>query len=115
MEPDLGASAPADKPLQPPAITLQEDPRRNQITKKYDLPATPCQRFMADTGTMKKAVKRKMAGVHNLMNPATIPRQIQSLAGKLLLTLTTAKQGPKNQPSLRARSHDSTKKTPRAS
>ncbi|RAN69326.1 transposase [Bacillus sp. SRB_336] len=85
-----------------------------KITKKYDLPATPYQRVLADTGTVKKTVKTKLAKENKPLNPAAIQRQIQSLAGELL-TLTTAKQGPKNQPSLRALSNDSTKKTTRAS
>ncbi|PYI63878.1 integrase [Arthrobacter livingstonensis] len=85
-----------------------------KITKRYDLPATPYQRVLADTGTVKKTVKTKLAKENKPLNPAAIQRQIQSLAGELL-TLTTAKQSPKNQPSLRALSNDSTKKTTRAS
>lgn len=85
-----------------------------KITKKYDLPATPYQRVLADTGTVKKTVKTRLAKENKPLNPAAIQRQIQHLASELL-TLTTAKQGPKNQPSLRALSNDSTKKATRAS
>lgn len=85
-----------------------------KITKTYDLPATPYQRVLADTGTVKKTVKTKLTREDKPLNPAAIQRQIQSFAGKLL-TLTTAKQGPKNQASLRVLSNDSTKKGPRAS
>lgn len=85
-----------------------------KITKKYDLPATPYQRVLADTGTVKKAVKTKLARENKPLNPAAIQRQLQHLASELL-TLTTAKQGPKNQPALRALSNDSTKKPKRAS
>ena len=85
-----------------------------KITKKYDLPATPYQRVLANTGTVKKAVKTKLVRENKPLNPAAIQRQLQSLASQLL-TLTTAKQGPKTQPSLRALSNDSTKKPTRAS
>ena len=85
-----------------------------KITKKYDLPATPYQRVLADTGTVKKTVKTKLARENKPLNPAAIQRQLQHLASELL-TLTTAKQGPKTQPSLRALSNDSTKKPTRAS
>lgn len=85
-----------------------------KITKTYDLPATPYQRVLDDKGTVKKTVKTKLIRENKPLNPAAIQRQIQSLTSELL-TLTTAKQGPKNQPSLRAISNDSTKKTTRAS
>lgn len=73
-----------------------------KITKTYDLPATPYQRVLADTGTLKKTVKAKLTRENKPLNPAAI----QSLTTELL-TLTTAKQGPKKQPSLRALSNDS--------
>lgn len=47
-----------------------------KITKKYDLPATPYQQVLASTGTVRKAVKTKLAKVNTPSNPAAIQRQV---------------------------------------
>jgi hypothetical protein len=85
-----------------------------KTTKKYDLPAAPYTRVLADTGIVRKAVKTRLAKENQPLNPAAIQRQIQALAADLL-TLTTAKRGPKPAPSPRASSGDSSKPAIRAS
>jgi hypothetical protein len=85
-----------------------------KMIKKYDLPATPYTRVLADKGTVAKAVKAKLKTENKPLNPAQIQRQIQALAAQLL-TLTTAKQGAKMKPIIRAKSNDSTKHASRAS
>ncbi len=85
-----------------------------KTTKKYDLPATPFQRVLADNGTVAKAVKANLKTENKPLNPAQIQRQIQALAAQLL-TLTTAKQGATMKPIIRAKSNDSTKQASRAS
>ena len=65
-----------------------------KITKKYDLPATPYERVLTDEGTVRKVVKAKLKRENKPLNPAAIQRQVQALCSELL-TLTTAKQGPK--------------------
>ncbi len=85
-----------------------------KTTKKYDLPATPYSRVLAGSGIVRKAVKTRLAKENKPLNPAAIQRQIQALADELL-TLTTAKRGPKPAASPRASSHDSTKRATRAS
>lgn len=85
-----------------------------KITKKYDLPATPYARVLADEGTVRKLVKTRLKRENKPLNPAAIQRQVQALCTELL-TLTTAKQAPKSQPTIRALSNDSTMKTTRAS
>ena len=85
-----------------------------KITKKYDLPATPYERVQVNEGTVRKAVKAKLKRENKPLNPAAIQRQVQALCSELL-TLTTAKQGPKNQPAIRALSNDSSIGTMRAS
>ena len=85
-----------------------------KITKTYDAPATPYQRVLADTGTVTKATKARLKRENRPLNPAAIQRQIQALCRELL-TLTTAKQGPKKQPTIRAKSNDSTNQPRRAS
>jgi len=85
-----------------------------KTTKKYDLPAAPYTRVLADTGIVRKAVKTRLAKENQPLNPAAIQRQIQALAADLL-TLTTAKRGPKPAPSPRASSGDSSKPATRAS
>lgn len=85
-----------------------------KISKKYDAPATPCQRALADTGTVRKAVKTKLARENKPLNPAAIQRQVQALCAELL-ALTTAKQGTKPTPAIRAKSNDSTNQSSRAS
>lgn len=85
-----------------------------KISKKYDRPATPYQRVLADEGTVRKGVKAKLNRENKPLNPAAIQRQVQALCSELL-TLTTVKQGPKNQPTIRAKSNDSTMKATRAS
>ncbi|MGI8613250.1 MAG: integrase catalytic domain-containing protein [Nocardioidaceae bacterium] len=82
--------------------------------KKYDLPATPYTRVLADDGTVLKAVKTSLTKENKPLNPAAIQRQIQALAAELLV-LTTAKRGPKTTPDTRALSRDSTKPATRAS
>lgn len=82
--------------------------------KKYDLPATPYTRVLADDGTVLKAVKTSLTNENKPLNPAAIQRQIQALAAELLV-LTTAKRGPKTTPATRALSRDSTKPATRAS
>jgi hypothetical protein len=85
-----------------------------KITKTYDAPATPYQRVLADTGTVAKATKARLKRENRPLNPAAIQRQIQALCTELL-TLTTAKQGPKKQPAIRAKSNESTNQPRRAS
>jgi transposase InsO family protein len=85
-----------------------------KITKKYDLPATPYERVLADEGTVRKVVKAKLKRENKPLNPAAIPRQVQALCSELL-TLTTAKQGPRSQPTIRAQSNDSSIRATRAS
>ena len=85
-----------------------------KVSKKYDPPATPYQRVLADTGTVSKATKARLKGENRPLNPAAIQRQIQALSAELL-TLTTAKQSPKTRPAIRAKSNDSTMKATRAS
>ncbi|WP_216639963.1 integrase catalytic domain-containing protein [Arthrobacter sp. QXT-31] len=85
-----------------------------KVTKTYDAPATPFQRVLADTGTVTKATKARLKRENRPLNPAAIQRQIQALCTELL-TLTTAKQGPKKQPAIRAKSNDSTNQPRRAS
>lgn len=85
-----------------------------KITKKYDRPATPYQRVLAAEGTVRPNEKAKLKRENKPLNPAAIQRQIQALCAELL-TLTTAKQGPKSQPTIRAKSNDSTMKATRAS
>ncbi|MHA7292240.1 DDE-type integrase/transposase/recombinase, partial [Arthrobacter sp. MDT3-24] len=77
-----------------------------KISKKYDRPATPYQRVLADEGTVRQSVKAKLKRENKPLNPAAIQRQVQALCAELL-TLTTAKQGPKSQPPIRAQSSDS--------
>lgn len=85
-----------------------------KVTKTYDAPATPYQRVLADTGTVSKATKGRLKRENRPLNPAAIQRQIQALCTELL-TLTTAKQGPKKQPAIRAKSNESTNQPRRAS
>lgn len=85
-----------------------------KITKKYDLPATPYERVLTDEGTVRKVVKAKLKRDNKPLNPAAIQRQVQALCSELL-TLTTAKQGPKRQPTIRAQSNDSSISATRAS
>ena len=85
-----------------------------KTTKKYDRPATPYQRILADKGTVRKTVKTRLDRENQPLNPAAIQRQIQALAAELL-TLTTSKQAAKSKPSTRALSNDSSKKGTRAS
>ncbi|WP_248759452.1 DDE-type integrase/transposase/recombinase [Pseudarthrobacter sp. SSS035] len=85
-----------------------------KITKKYDLPATPYERVLADEGTVRKVVKAKLKRENKPLNPAAIQRQVQALCSELL-TLTTTKQGPKSQPTIRAQSNDSSIRATRAS
>lgn len=85
-----------------------------KITKKYDLPATPYQRVLSDKGTVRQTVKTKLKRENKPLNPAAIQRQVQALCAELL-TLTTAKQSRKNQPTIRAQSNDSSMKATRAS
>jgi hypothetical protein len=85
-----------------------------KITKTYDAPKTPFQRVLADTGTVRKAVKNRLTRENQPLNPAAIQRQIQALTGQLL-TLTTSKKGPTAQPSSRALTNDSTNQPSRAS
>ena len=85
-----------------------------KISKKYDQPATPFQRVLADTGTVARDVKTLLKRENRPLNPAAIQRQVQALCAELL-TVTTAKQGPKAQPAIRAKSNDSTNQPRRAS
>jgi hypothetical protein len=85
-----------------------------KVTKTYDTPATPYQRILTDTGTVTKATKARLKRENRPLNPAAIQRQIQTLCTELL-TLTTAKQGARKQPSIRAKSNESTNQPRRAS
>ena len=76
-----------------------------KMIKKYDLPATPYTRVLADKGAVAKAVKANLKTKNKPLNPAATQRQIQALAAEQL-TLTTAKQGPRMAPSTWALSHD---------
>ncbi|WP_205630584.1 hypothetical protein [Pseudarthrobacter sulfonivorans] len=85
-----------------------------KTTKKYDLPATPYQRVLADKGTVRKTDKTRLGRENQPLNPAAIQRQIQALTAELL-TLTTSKQAAKPKPATRALPNDSTKTATRAS
>ena len=85
-----------------------------KISKTYDRPATPFQRVLADTRTVSRDVKTRLRRENKPLNPAAIQRQIQALSAELL-TLTTAKQGTKPQPAIRAKPNDSTIHPRRAS
>src|SRR5699024_6083294 len=85
-----------------------------KITKKYDKPATPFERVLADQGTVSTKVKTHLTAENKPLNPAATQREIQALCAELL-TLTTSKKSPKPRPSIRAKPHDPTKKTTRAS
>ena len=85
-----------------------------KIRKKYDKPATPYQRAIADEGTVRATVKTKLTQENRPLNPAAIQRQIQALTTELL-TLTTSKRGSKTQPAIRAKSNDSTTQSKRVS
>ena len=85
-----------------------------KISKRYDRPATPYQRVLADEATVEKAIKAELELENRALNPAAIQRQIQALTGELL-TLTTSKQGAKTQPAMRAKSNDSSTRARRAS
>ena len=85
-----------------------------KISKKYDTPATPFKRVLADTGTVSREAKTRLRRENKPLNPAAIQRQIQALCAELL-TLTAAKQSPKPQPAIRAKPNDSTKHPRRAS
>jgi hypothetical protein len=85
-----------------------------KVRKKYDAPATPHQRTLADKGTVRKVVKNRLIRENEPLNPAAIQRQLQATMNRLFV-LTTSKQGPKPKPAMRASSSDSTKTTKRAS
>jgi hypothetical protein len=85
-----------------------------KITKTYDAAKTPFQRVLDDSGTVRKAVKTRLARENEPLNPAAIQRQIQAITTELL-TLTTSKKGPKAKPSRRALSNDSANQSTRAS
>ncbi|MBO1269819.1 hypothetical protein [Arthrobacter cavernae] len=85
-----------------------------KVLKKYDTPATPFQRVLAEAGAVTTAAKARLARENKLLNPAAIQRRIQALTAELL-TLTTTKQGPPAKPVIRAQSNDSSKKATRAS
>ncbi|WP_035782950.1 integrase catalytic domain-containing protein, partial [Arthrobacter sp. H14] len=85
-----------------------------KITKKYDKPATPYQRVIADEGTVLKKVKTKLTRENKPLNPAKLQREIQALTAELL-TLATAKRGPKTQTAIRTKSNDSANRSSRAS
>jgi hypothetical protein len=85
-----------------------------KISKKYDQPATPVQRVLADKGTVTPDVKRRLKRQNKPLNPAAIQRQIQALCAQLLI-LTTAKHSATPQPAIRAKSNDSTIRPRRAS
>lgn len=85
-----------------------------KITKTYDTPKTPFRRVLDDQGTVRKAVKTRLARENEPLNPAAIQRQIQALTAQLL-TLTTSKKGPATKPTSRAFSNESTNQATRAS
>lgn len=85
-----------------------------KVSKKYDAPATPYQRALADTDTVRKAVKTKLTKENKPLNPAALQRQVQALCAELL-ALTTAKQKAKPSPAVRAKPNDSTNQSSRAS
>ena len=85
-----------------------------KISKKYDAPATPYQRVLADGGTVRKAAQTRLTKENTPLNPAAIQRRVQALCAELL-ALTTAKQGTKPLPAIRAKSNDSTNRSKRAS
>jgi len=72
-----------------------------KVTKKHDAPKTPSQRVLADTKTVRKAVKTRVARQNEPLNPAAIQRQIQAPTTRLP-TIATSKKGPAARPSLRA-------------
>ncbi|XAS67175.1 transposase family protein [Micrococcaceae bacterium Sec5.7] len=85
-----------------------------KISKKYDLPATPFQRVLADKVTVGQSVQTRLKRENKPLNPAAIQRQVQALCAELR-TLANAKQDPKPQPAIRAKSNDSTNQSSRAS
>ncbi|MET3172422.1 UNVERIFIED_ORG: hypothetical protein ABIB52_000246 [Arthrobacter sp. UYCu721] len=113
-EPDLGAAAAAEKPFRPQQKLVIKERNGAKITKKYDLPATPYQRILADKGMVRTAVKTRLRRENQPLNPAAIQRQIQAFTTELL-TLTTSKQAANPKPTTRAIPNVSTKKATRAS
>jgi hypothetical protein len=85
-----------------------------KTTKKYDRPATPYQRVLADPGAVPKTAKTRLSRENKPLNPAAIQRQIQALTAELL-NLTTSKQGPMPRSAVRAKPNDSTNQSTRAS
>jgi hypothetical protein len=89
-----------------------------KITKKYDRPTTPHRRAERHTGVSTHD-KTIMKATFVELNPAAIGRQIQALTAELL-TLTTSKAAARAMPPIttvtkRASTHESTKRTTRAS
>lgn len=93
--------------FEPQQKLISKERNGAKVTKKYDLPATPFRRVLADRGTVPKRVKTILKAANEPLNPAAIQRHMQALAAELL-TLTTSKQGPKPKPAIRAKSNDST-------
>ncbi|WP_223286401.1 hypothetical protein [Kocuria atrinae] len=85
-----------------------------KVSKRYDAPATPYQRALTHTDTVRKAVKTKLTKENKPLNPAALQRQVQALCAELL-ALTTAKQKAKPSPAVRAKPNDSTNQSSRAS
>ncbi|MBO1269894.1 hypothetical protein [Arthrobacter cavernae] len=55
-----------------------------KTTRKYDAPATPYQRVLADEGTVRKTAKTRLTRENKPLNPAAIQRQVQALTAELL-------------------------------
>jgi len=76
------------------------DSSGNEVTKKYDVPATPHRRagrHDAVTAQDKAIMEETLLA----LNPAAIQRQIQALTAQLL-TLTTSKGGATGRPRITA-------------
>jgi hypothetical protein len=63
-----------------------------KMTKTYDIPKTPFQRVLDDSGTVHKPAKTRLIRENEPLNPAAIQRQIQALTAQLQ-TLATSKKG----------------------
>ena len=86
-----------------------------KVTKKYDTATTPFRRAIAHP-TMTDDRIASMARTHALINPAAAQRQLQALTAQLL-KLTISKSQPARRARIpkRARSHEATNPSPRAS
>lgn len=87
--------------------------RGAKVIKRYDRAQTPNQRAQTHDKITKK-VRAALTRTYTKINPAAVQRQVQALTAELL-TLTTAKAGPRARPDTRAFSSEATKQAKRAS